>query len=119
MAEPILRAVSVEGFKRPTPIQAQAIRPLLQGRAVVGISQTGTGKTASFVLPLLHRFGEQRRRRLSRMVGALVLTPTRELASQIVKNIKTNSQNTWARPANRWSDAHVLKHWRAPIHPAA
>jgi ATP-dependent RNA helicase RhlE len=94
LAEPILRAVSAEGYNNPTPIQAQAIPSLIMGRDVIGIAQTGTGKTASFVLPLLHRIAKQKRRQMPRMCGALILTPTRELASQIVENIKNYSKFT-------------------------
>lgn len=94
LAEPILRAVSAEGYNNPTPIQAQAIPSLMQGRDVIGIAQTGTGKTAAFVLPLLHQIADQKRRRMPRMCSALILSPTRELASQIVENIKNYSKFT-------------------------
>ena len=94
LAEPILRAVSAEGYNHPTPIQAQAIPPLIDGRDVIGIAQTGTGKTGAFVLPLLHRIAEQKRRCMPKMCSALILSPTRELASQIVDNIKSYSKFT-------------------------
>lgn len=94
LAEPILRAVSAEGYINPTPIQAQAIPPLMKGQDVIGIAQTGTGKTASFVLPLLNQITEQKRRCMPRMCSALILSPTRELASQIVENIKNYSTFT-------------------------
>lgn len=94
LAEPILRAVSAEGYNHPTPIQAQAIPPLINGKDVIGIAQTGTGKTGAFVLPLLHRIAEQKRRCMPKMCSALILSPTRELASQIVNNIKSYSKFT-------------------------
>ena len=63
VAEPILRALSAENYTHPTPIQAQAIPALLSGRDLLGIAQTGTGKTAAFALPILHRLAENRCRR--------------------------------------------------------
>jgi len=83
LIEPIRRALSHENYQHPTPIQAQAIPPLLAGRDLCGIAQTGTGKTAAFALPMLQRLAAEAtpRRRLS--PRALVLAPTRELAIQI------------------------------------
>ena len=89
LAEPLLRAVSDEGYTTPTPIQADVIPALLSGRDVVGIAQTGTGKTASFVLPLLDRIIRHGGRPAAKSCGALILTPTRELAAQIADNIRT------------------------------
>ncbi|MEP1441486.1 MAG: DEAD/DEAH box helicase [Hyphomicrobiales bacterium] len=94
LAEPILRAVSDEGYDKPTPIQAKAIPALLKGQDIIGIAQTGTGKTASFVLPLLHDIVEQKRKRAPKMCSALILSPTRELASQIVDNINSYAKFT-------------------------
>lgn len=99
LAEPILKAVSAEGYTNPTPIQKQAIPVLMQGQDIIGIAQTGTGKTASFVLPLLHNITRQKRRPKSRMCSALILSPTRELASQIVDNIKCYSAFTKIKTA--------------------
>jgi ATP-dependent RNA helicase RhlE len=82
LIEPLQRALATEQYTTPTPIQAQAIPPLLQGRDLLGVAQTGTGKTAAFALPILQRLtnaAPQGRR----SVRALVLTPTRELAAQI------------------------------------
>ena len=83
LIEPIQRALSRENYRHPTPIQAEAIPPLLAGRDLCGIAQTGTGKTAAFALPMLQRLVADAtpRRRLS--PRALVLAPTRELAIQI------------------------------------
>ena len=84
LSEPLLRAVSEEGYTIPTPIQLQAIPPILAGRDVLGLAQTGTGKTAAFALPLLHRMQQSGRRpHGDRAIAILVLTPTRELAAQI------------------------------------
>lgn len=88
LSESILRAVSAEGYTTPTPIQTQVIPAMLAERDVIGIAQTGTGKTASFVLPLLNRISEQSGKTSSKTCGALILTPTRELAQQIAANIK-------------------------------
>ena len=83
LIEPVLRAVTAEGYDTPTPIQRKAIPHLLAGRDLIGIAQTGTGKTAAFALPILQRLAADMtpRRRLS--PRALVLAPTRELAIQI------------------------------------
>ncbi len=89
LAEPILRAVSAEGYTVPTPIQVQAIPAMLSGRDLIGIAQTGTGKTAAFVLPMLQHINGQRNKPKPKSCGALILTPTRELALQIVENIRT------------------------------
>ncbi|MCB9958524.1 MAG: DEAD/DEAH box helicase [Rhodospirillaceae bacterium] len=89
LAEPLLRAVAAEGYTTPTPIQADVIPAMLAGRDVVGIAQTGTGKTASFVLPLLHRLGHSKTITAPHTCGALILAPTRELAAQIAANIRT------------------------------
>ncbi len=84
LIHPLIRALAEEGYSDPTPIQAQAIPHILSGRDLVGLAQTGTGKTAAFALPVLqrlHSHGE--RQSAGRPIRALILTPTRELASQI------------------------------------
>lgn len=88
LVEPILRAITAEGLTHPTPIQSQAIPALLAGQDVMGIAQTGTGKTAAFALPLLNKISRQTPIRTSKSCSLLVLTPTRELAAQITNNIK-------------------------------
>ncbi len=93
LAESVLRAVSSEGYTRPTPIQADVIPAMLAGNDIVGIAQTGTGKTAAFVLPLLHRIAEQNRRPQPKTARALIITPTRELAAQIADNINAYGQH--------------------------
>jgi ATP-dependent RNA helicase RhlE len=89
LIEPLLRAVTAEGYTEATPIQADAIPHLLQGRDLLGLAQTGTGKTAAFALPILQRLAaEPRRRAASRTMRALILTPTRELAVQIAESFQ-------------------------------
>ncbi|MZH03011.1 MAG: DEAD/DEAH box helicase, partial [Nitrospinae bacterium] len=83
LSEPICRAVYGENYDNPTPIQQKAIPHLLQGRDLLGCAQTGTGKTAAFALPILQNLSEQGFTPRSKGPRALILTPTRELASQI------------------------------------
>ncbi|TNE80607.1 MAG: ATP-dependent RNA helicase RhlE [Gammaproteobacteria bacterium] len=85
----LLRAVSEQGYSQPTPIQAQAIPVVLEGKDVLAGAQTGTGKTAGFTLPLLQRLGTQKPTGSRRPVRALVLTPTRELAAQVGESVAT------------------------------
>ena len=92
LAETLLRALEHEGYETPTPIQAQAIPSLLQGRDLLGIAQTGTGKTAAFALPILQRLLTDRRRPAPRTTRALVLAPTRELAAQIADSFRAYGQ---------------------------
>ena len=80
---PLLRAAEELGYAEPSPIQAQAIPPVLAGRDLIGCAQTGTGKTAAFAMPILQRLAQSPAPRGTRSVRALVLTPTRELALQI------------------------------------
>ena len=87
LAEPLVRALSKARFTQPTPIQAKAIGPILQGRDLLGLAQTGTGKTAAFALPLLHHLSADHTPLRKRSVRALILAPTRELASQIQAEI--------------------------------
>ncbi|MDE2017304.1 MAG: DEAD/DEAH box helicase [Hyphomicrobiales bacterium] len=89
LSETVLRALSHEGYRTPTPIQSGAIPPLLQGRDLLGIAQTGTGKTAAFACPIVDRLVAENRRPEPRCVRALVLAPTRELAQQIAESFKT------------------------------
>jgi ATP-dependent RNA helicase RhlE len=92
LAEPILRAVREQGYETPTPIQAQAIPAVLRGGDLLAGAQTGTGKTAGFTLPLLHRLAAQPAARDARgrlPIRALILTPTRELAAQVEESVRT------------------------------
>ena len=88
----VLKAIDDAGYTTPTPIQEQAIPHALEGRDVLGIAQTGTGKTASFTLPLITRLGRGRAR--ARMPRSLVLAPTRELAAQVAENFDTYAKHT-------------------------
>jgi ATP-dependent RNA helicase RhlE len=86
LIEPLLDALKQEGYKTPTPIQEKTISPLLEGKDVIGIAQTGTGKTAAFVLPILQKLHERSTKTTT--PRALVLAPTRELAAQISESFK-------------------------------
>src|SRR3978361_364727 len=86
LAEPISRALKEENYLTPTPIQAQTIPIAITGRDVVGIAQTGTGKTAAFALPILHRILENRIKPQPKTCRVLVLSPTRELSGQILES---------------------------------
>nr|WP_246164083.1 DEAD/DEAH box helicase [Blastochloris sulfoviridis] len=101
LAAPILRALAEENHVHPTPIQIQAIPPVVAGRDLIGIAQTGTGKTAAFTLPILNRLAAHRGpARLEKgAVRALVLAPTRELASQILAAVKTYGRHLRPRVA--------------------
>ncbi len=88
----VLQAIAEAGYENPTPIQAGAIPPALEGRDVLGIAQTGTGKTASFTLPMITLLGRGRAR--ARMPRSLVLCPTRELAAQVAENFDTYAKHT-------------------------
>ena len=92
LAEPILRAVAAQGYTTPTPIQSQVIPVMMSGKDILGIAQTGTGKTASFTLPLLNRLIDRKGRPAPSSCGALILAPTRELVAQIADNIRAYSQ---------------------------
>ena len=94
LAGSLLQAVSAEGYQAPTPIQAAVIPTMLASKDILAIAQTGTGKTASFVLPLLDRLVRSPRRPRSRSCGALILAPTRELAAQIADSIRTYGRFT-------------------------
>ena len=92
LAAPLTHALAKLGYARPTPIQAQAIPPLMRGRDLIGIAQTGTGKTAAFALPILNRLATDRRRAPRGGARVLVLCPTRELASQVAQSFRDLSR---------------------------
>ena len=92
LAEPLLRAVREQGYDTPTPIQVQAIPQVLKGGDLLAGAQTGTGKTAGFVLPMLHRLMLQPQKKDARgrvAIRCLILTPTRELAAQVEESVRT------------------------------
>jgi superfamily II DNA/RNA helicase len=91
LSDSLLQAIEAAGYTAPTPIQEQAIPAALEGRDVLGIAQTGTGKTGAFVLPMIARLEKGRAR--ARMPRSLILCPTRELAAQVADNFKTLGTN--------------------------
>ena len=93
LAAPILSALSDEGYANPTPIQAQAIPHVMAGRDLMGIAQTGTGKTAAFTLPILHNLAAEKGRTPPRQCRVLILSPTRELAGQIADSVRAYSRH--------------------------
>ncbi|MDP1796116.1 MAG: DEAD/DEAH box helicase [Planctomycetaceae bacterium] len=98
LAESLVRAVTAEGYTTPTPIQAQSIPPAIEGRDLLGCAQTGTGKTAAFALPVLHRLSaEPIPQGRKRPIRALVLSPTRELAVQIADSFHAYGHQTGLR----------------------
>ncbi|MEQ9326202.1 MAG: DEAD/DEAH box helicase [Rhodospirillales bacterium] len=97
LAQPILRALETEGYTEPTPIQTQAIPALLEGRDLLRIAQTGTGKTAAFALPLLDRLSSNRAWARPNAPRCVILAPTRELAGQIGDSLRTYGANVKLR----------------------
>lgn len=105
LIKPLLKNLEKQGYETPTPIQSKGIPIILEGRDVVGLAQTGTGKTAAFTLPILQRLFEADAGKNSnnnsgsnfRPVRVLILSPTRELAAQIEKNVREYSQNLYLR----------------------
>ena len=93
LSQPLLKALAQEGYDAPTPIQARAIPILLEGKDLLGIAQTGTGKTAAFALPILERLSRHTDRVAKGTCRALILSPTRELAAQIGESFKTYGRN--------------------------
>jgi ATP-dependent RNA helicase RhlE len=99
LAEPILRAVATEGYAQPTAIQSLAIPHVLAGRDLLGCAQTGTGKTAAFALPILHKLHQMPRQAAPRCPQVLVLSPTRELAAQIGQSFADYGRHLQLRQA--------------------
>src|SRR5271165_6822125 len=97
IAEPLCRALAAENYTHPTPIQLQAIPLLLEGRDLLGIAQTGTGKTAAFALPILQKLSKPQLPLAPCSCHALVLAPTRELAVQIGASFATYGRHTGLR----------------------
>lgn len=93
LIDPLLNSVARSGYSKPTPIQLKVIPHLLEGRDLLGIAQTGTGKTAAFSLPLLQTLAQNPKRRLARQVRVLVLAPTRELAIQVHESFQTYGES--------------------------
>jgi len=96
--DPILKAIELQGYTHPTPIQEQSIPILLRGKDLLGCAQTGTGKTAAFAIPILqHLYNNRQRNKGSRKIKALIVTPTRELAIQIGNSFTTYGKYTGLR----------------------
>ena len=98
-AEPLTRALNDCGYATPTPIQTQALRPQIEGRDLLGMAETGSGKTAAFVLPLLQHIAVNRIEPGYKQVAALILAPTRELAVQIDQEVAKLSRHMNIRRA--------------------
>ena len=110
LAPELLRAIADQGYTDPTPVQAKAIPPILQGQDVMAAAQTGTGKTAGFTLPMLHRLKEFASSSVSparHPVRALILTPTRELAAQVQDSVKTYGKYIPLRSAVVYGGVHI------------
>jgi ATP-dependent RNA helicase RhlE len=112
LSQPILKALASEGYERPTPIQTQAIPHVLEGRDLCGIAQTGTGKTAAFALPILDRLAKAPRASAPRTCRALVLSPTRELATQIAESFRAYGRHLRLGTAVVFGGVPVGKHER-------
>lgn len=108
LSEPVARAIQEMGFETPTPIQAQAIPLLLEGHDLIGQAQTGTGKTAAFGLPLIHKVDPARRE-----TQALVLAPTRELAVQVASGIYEFAKHTGMRVVPIYGGQPIDRQFRA------
>jgi ATP-dependent RNA helicase RhlE len=109
LSQPILQALALKEYKDATPIQTQAIPPLLKGRDLLGIAQTGTGKTAAFMLPSIDRLAASDRRAGPRACRMLVLAPTRELASQIADSAREYSRFSQMRVVTVFGGTSVGK----------
>ncbi|WP_177765865.1 DEAD/DEAH box helicase [Flavobacterium sp. I3-2] len=93
LIEPIQKALEAQGYEKPTPIQEQAIPHVLQGKDLFGCAQTGTGKTAAFAIPILQQLAKREPEKGKRKITTLILTPTRELATQIEENFQEYGKN--------------------------
>jgi len=99
LSQPLLRAIKESGYTTPTPIQAQAIPPILEHRDILAAAQTGTGKTAGFTLPILEILSTRKRVLGTHQIAVLVLVPTRELALQVFESVKTYGKHLHHRSA--------------------
>ena len=93
LIKPLLTALDKKGYKEPSPIQQQSIPHILLGKDIFGCAQTGTGKTAAFALPILQLMDANKKPNQRREIKALILAPTRELATQISDNFKEYGEN--------------------------
>ena len=88
LTEPILRAINIEDYNAPTPIQMEVIPKFFKNSDIIGVAQTGTGKTAAYILPILQKLAEKNKCTEQKCFPNLIIVPTRELAMQIVEKIK-------------------------------
>ena len=107
LSEPILKSLSHKGYKEPTPIQEKSIPAILDGKDVMAAAQTGTGKTASFTLPILTMLSHPKNQHKGHQVRALIITPTRELAAQVRDNVLTYGNNLNLRSAAVYGGARI------------
>ena len=107
LSEPILKSLSHKGYKEPTPIQEKSIPAILDGKDVMAAAQTGTGKTASFTLPILTMLSHPKNQHKGHQVRALIITPTRELAAQVRDNVLTYGKNLNLRSAAVYGGARI------------
>ncbi|MCF6321175.1 MAG: DEAD/DEAH box helicase, partial [Rhizobiaceae bacterium] len=94
LSNAILKSISAMGYEEPTPIQRDAIPVVLEGHDIMGLAQTGTGKTAAFGLPLVHHLLKDDRRPQPKSTAALIVAPTRELVNQIAENLREYTRRT-------------------------
>jgi ATP-dependent RNA helicase RhlE len=113
VAEPLIRALGDAGYTHPTPIQAQSIPALLDGRDLLGLAQTGTGKTAAFTLPILQQLAAVFEKRQPKQARALILAPTRELVVQIAKSIETYGRHLKLRHTAIFGGVNQFRQVRA------
>ncbi len=113
LCAPLMKALTREGYDTPTPIQAQAIPHVMQGLDLLGIAQTGTGKTAAFALPILHRLAADHTPVSPRACRTLVLSPTRELAAQIAESFKTYGRHLGMSVAVVFGGASIRNQMRS------
>ncbi len=109
LSNEILRAVADENYSEATPIQQQAIPPILDGHDMLASAQTGTGKTAGFTLPLLHRLSEVPSKKGARSPRALILTPTRELAIQVSESVNTYGKYLPLKPVVIYGGVNIKR----------
>ena len=107
LSEPILKSLSHKGYKEPTPIQEKSIPSILDGKDVIAAAQTGTGKTASFTLPILTMLSHPKNQHKGHQVRALIITPTRELAAHVRDNVLTYGNNLNLRSAAVYGGARI------------
>jgi len=112
LSESIMQGVSASGYTTPTEIQKKAIPLALSGADIIGCAPTGTGKTAAFVLPILHKLETMQTNGQGRVPRALILTPTRELAQQIEDAIRTYGKFTQFRPVSIYGGVDIKKQFR-------